>query len=56
MADSIHRALTMSAEEREERANGLKAAVTERDPGDWVDEQLADIKAKGAAMAAGSTG
>ncbi|MDP8967394.1 MAG: trehalose-6-phosphate synthase [Actinomycetota bacterium] len=49
-ADSIFRALTMSAEERERRAHGLKAAVTERDPGDWVDEQLADIKAKGVAM------
>jgi hypothetical protein len=25
---------------------GLKAKVTERDPGDWIDEQLADIKRK----------
>jgi len=53
-ADSIYTALTMSAEERERRSNGLKAAVTERDPGDWIDEQLADIKAKGGAMAAGA--
>jgi trehalose 6-phosphate synthase len=53
-ADSIYTALTMSPEERERRANGLKRAVTERDPGDWIDEQLADIKAKGGAMAAGA--
>jgi trehalose 6-phosphate synthase len=45
-ADSIYRALTMSDEEREQRCAGLKAAVTERDPGDWIDEQMADIKAK----------
>jgi trehalose 6-phosphate synthase len=50
-ADMIHKALTMSEDERGRRAEGLKAAVTERDPGDWVDEQLSDIKAKGAAMA-----
>ncbi len=45
-ADSIYRALTMSDAERERRALGLKRAVTARDPGDWIDEQLADIKAK----------
>jgi len=50
-ADSIYQALTMSEEERERRASGLRAAVTARDPGDWIDEQLADIRAKGAAMA-----
>jgi len=50
-ADSIYRALTMSAEERERRCRGLKDAVTARDPGDWIDEQLVDIKAKNAAMA-----
>ena len=49
-ADSIHRALTMSGEERERRSQGLKDAVTARDPGDWIDEQLADIRAKHAAM------
>ena len=54
-ADMIDKALTMSEAERQRRADGLKAAVTERDPGDWVDEQLADIKAKGAAMAAAGT-
>jgi len=45
-ADAIHRALTMSAEERSWRAQGLKRIVTSRDPGDWVDAQLADIEAK----------
>ncbi len=50
-ADSIFRALTMGAEERERRWAGLKGAVTARDPGDWIDEQLADIKAKNAVMA-----
>jgi trehalose 6-phosphate synthase len=46
LADSIHAALTMPAGERERRARGLKATVTQRDPGDWIDEQLADIRAK----------
>jgi trehalose 6-phosphate synthase len=50
-ADMIFRALTMSAQERERRSDGLKAAVTARDPGDWIDEQLADIREKRAAMA-----
>jgi trehalose 6-phosphate synthase len=54
-ADAIHRALTMSDEERERRSKGLKAAVTERDPGDWIDEQLADIKAKNDSNAGGGT-
>ena len=45
-ADAIHRALTMSAEERSWRAQGLKRIVTARNPGDWVDDQLADIEAK----------
>jgi trehalose 6-phosphate synthase len=46
-ADSIHAALTMSAEERARRMRGLQQIVTARDPGDWIDEQLADIRAKG---------
>jgi trehalose 6-phosphate synthase len=44
LADSIHAALTMPASERRRRLEGLKAIVTRRDPGDWVDEQLADIR------------
>ena len=53
-ADAIHRALTMSAEERSWRAEGLKRIVTARDPGDWVDDQLADIEAKRARRGAGA--
>ena len=45
-ADAIHRALTMSADERSWRAEGLKRVISSRDPGDWVDDQLADIEAK----------
>jgi trehalose 6-phosphate synthase len=47
LADSIHAALTMPGEERRRRAAGLVEIVTSRDPGDWIDEQLADIRAKG---------
>jgi trehalose 6-phosphate synthase len=45
-ADAIFRALTMKADERSWRSEGLKRVVTSRDPGDWVDDQLADIEAK----------
>jgi trehalose 6-phosphate synthase len=45
-ADSIHAALTMDADERARRAQGLKAIVTARDPGDWIDDQLVDIRKK----------
>jgi trehalose 6-phosphate synthase len=47
-ADAMYRALTMSSEERSWRAEGLKKIVTQRHPGDWVDDQLADIEAKSA--------
>ena len=47
LADSIHTALTMQPSEKHRRAAGLAAIVTSRDPGDWIDEQLADIRAKG---------
>jgi trehalose 6-phosphate synthase len=46
LADSIHAALTMTPEERARRHAGLKEIVTARDPGDWIDEQLADVRAK----------
>jgi trehalose 6-phosphate synthase len=46
LADSIHAALTMPIEERKRRHEGLISIVTARDPGDWVDDQLADIRAK----------
>lgn len=44
LADAIHRALTMQPDERARRATGLKEIVTSRDPGDWIDDQLADIR------------
>ena len=47
LADTIHAALTMAVEERERRLAGLRSVVTARDPGDWIDEQLADIARKG---------
>jgi trehalose 6-phosphate synthase len=47
LADSIYAALTMPPRERRRRAEGLARIVTSRDPGDWIDEQMADIRAKG---------
>jgi trehalose 6-phosphate synthase len=52
LADSIHAALTMAPDERARRLRGLKEIVTARDPGDWIDEQLADVRAKAAQSAA----
>ena len=50
LADSIHAALTMDAAERAPPPRqGLEQIVTSRDPGDWIDDQLADIRAKGRA-------
>jgi trehalose 6-phosphate synthase len=46
LADSIHAALTMPYDERERRLEGLQEIVTARNPGDWVDEQLTDIRRK----------
>jgi trehalose 6-phosphate synthase len=51
LADSIHAALTMSYAERQRRHEGLISIVTARDPGDWIDDQLSDINAKGRAVA-----
>jgi trehalose 6-phosphate synthase len=51
LADSIHAALTMDREERARRMRGLKEIVTARDPGDWIDDQLADIGKKGSVRA-----
>ncbi len=45
-AEAIHRALTMDARERRERADCLREIVDRTDPGIWIDHQLADIKAK----------
>jgi trehalose 6-phosphate synthase len=44
-ADAIYRALTMPAERRREWSEGLKEIIFSRNPGDWVDDQLQDIKA-----------
>jgi trehalose 6-phosphate synthase len=46
MADSLHAALTMPADDRARRAKGLLETVTARNPGDWIDEQLDDIRSK----------
>ena len=54
LADSIHAALTMAPAERGRRLRGLKEIVTARDPGDWIDEQLDDIREKAAQTAAES--
>jgi trehalose 6-phosphate synthase len=54
LADAIFSALTMSPESRARRAQGLKEIVTSRDPGDWIDEQIADIRAKAREAAASS--
>jgi trehalose 6-phosphate synthase len=50
-ADTIHRALTMESEERRLRAERLRQIVRGRDPGEWIDQQLADIRAKKEAAA-----
>ena len=50
LANSIYAALTMEPHERRRRADGLVEIVTSRDPGDWIDEQLADIRAKARAQ------
>jgi trehalose 6-phosphate synthase len=52
LADSIHAALTMEPDERARRLRGLKEIVTARDPGDWIDDQLADVRKKAAQTAA----
>jgi trehalose 6-phosphate synthase len=57
LADAIYAALTMDRSERARRAAGLKEIVTSRDPGDWIDDQIADIRKKtrpGAGAGSGS--
>ena len=36
----------MAPDERARRLRGLKETVTARNPGDWIDEQLADVRKK----------
>ena len=50
-ADAIYRALTMSADERRVRSERLKEIIFSRNPGDWVDSQLADIEEMRASLA-----
>jgi trehalose 6-phosphate synthase len=52
LADSIHAALTMSDEERRWRLAGLQSTIRSRNPGQWIDEQLADIERKRSGTAA----
>jgi trehalose 6-phosphate synthase len=52
LADSIHAALTMPAPERARRSVGLKEILTSRDPGDWIDDQIADIRRKARGLGA----
>jgi trehalose 6-phosphate synthase len=52
LADSIHAALTMPLPERQRRLAGLKEILTSRDPGDWIDEQVADIRRKARGLGA----
>ena len=51
-ADVMHRALTMSEEERALRSGRLREIVDARDPGVWIDDQLADIRLKRESRAA----
>ena len=47
LADSIYAALTMTRRGAPHAAlTASREIVTSRDPGDWIDEQLADIRAK----------
>ena len=46
LADALYVALTMDEAERTQRAAGLKETLVSRDPGDWVDSQVADIRRK----------
>jgi trehalose 6-phosphate synthase len=42
-AEALHRALTMSPEERAERAAKLRSCIEERTVGDWLYGQLVDL-------------
>ena len=52
LADAIYTALTMSRRGARAAREGLKEIVTSRDPGDWIDDQIADIRKKARGMAA----
>jgi trehalose 6-phosphate synthase len=44
-AEALHRALTMSADERRERAEAIRAHVRRHPIGEWIRAQLADLDA-----------
>jgi trehalose 6-phosphate synthase len=50
-SEAIYRALTMGPEQKAEWARGLREIIFSRNPGDWVDDQLADIEAARGARA-----
>jgi trehalose 6-phosphate synthase len=52
LADSIYAALTMAPDERRRRSEGLKEVIKSRNPGDWIDEQVRDMRKKGAGVTA----
>ena len=43
-ADAIYRALTMDPEQKAEWSRACASIIFSRNPGDWVDDQLADIE------------
>jgi trehalose 6-phosphate synthase len=51
-ADAMYTALTATPEERERRMRLLRHIIESRTPLDWIDDQLADIEQKRAAVAA----
>lgn len=53
-ADCFYRALSMSAQERSRRAEGLNHIIAGRNPGDWIEDQLADIARKRSGISAAS--
>jgi trehalose 6-phosphate synthase len=53
-ADAIYTALTASPQERERWMRGLREIITARSPGDWIDDQLADVEAKLSGARAGT--
>ena len=54
-AEAIHRALTMTAEERRARAEAVREHVRDHDIGAWIDAQLADVDEARARPRAGAS-
>jgi trehalose 6-phosphate synthase len=49
-ADAMHTALTATPEERADRMRRLRHIIESRTPADWINDQLADIEEKRAAV------